>query len=166
MSRRRAATRKSEFRTPRHRARRPSVIVNIKVPRALNRFIPAVVYEPPVRIQQDRYRHLRVPVAAITAGGVVGRRIRVIPRRVKRLSPALSMFRSGRLTHMSSRRTARFLSFEGNRRRYKERKGRRGRVSDGHLSSLSRDFGLLSPNVGSVEQLSDAALVSRAVFGG
>lgn len=157
----------SKTRTRGASARRPSVIVKVRVPRDLNHLVPSVVHEPRIRIHQDRYRHRRIPLAVKRSRGVV-RHIRVIRRRSPHyFIPSISLFspRSGYLVQQSFTGVQRRLKNELHRRRYQEVKNRRARVSDGHLASLRTDRGLLSLNAQSVESLSDAALVQRAVFG-
>lgn len=156
---------------------RRSVIVTLNVPWELNRFIPSTVSEPRLRLQQKRSRHIRIPLV-VKKRGVLRRSIRILPRFNKQIPfPVSSFLRMGvvggrrppTLTHYSASRTLsahRGLRPEIHRRRYVDRKSRRSRVSDGHLNSVRRDYGLLGANArGDVSTLGDAALVMRAVFG-
>lgn len=138
--------------------------MSINVPRELNHLVPSRVYQRPVRLQQRRYRHVRIPVAV---------RNRALVRRVIKVGlisspshfyPVVSQWRNGVLSHLSHRKTSSILARERHVRRYQEKKNRRGRAHDGQLNSVRRDV-LLGSNTGDVRKLGDAALVQRAVFG-
>lgn len=138
--------------------------MSINVPRELNYLVPSRVYQRPVRLQQRRYRHVRVPVA-VRNRALVRRTIQVgLLSSPSHFYPVVSQLRSGVLTHFSHRKTSSMLAGERHVRRYKEKKNRRGRAFDGQLNSVRRDV-LLGSNTRDVRKLGDAALVQRAVFG-